>query len=85
MKMLSDYPPFLVKIGIFMEDNQLGQIIQARQAFCESSVKPKGNYLGYFRVPFNLSTDFAWHKIQKGLYALESSKVYSFHFIDCPP
>ncbi len=47
--------------------------------------KFKGNYLGFFRSPIDLSTGFAWHRVQKGLYALESSKVYSFHFIDCPP
>ena len=32
-----------------------------------------------------LSTGFAWHRVRKGLYALESSKVYSFPFIDSPP
>ena len=45
----------------------------------------KCNYLGFFRSPIDLSTGFAWHKVQKGHYALESSKVYSFHFIDSPP
>ena len=39
-------------------------------------IKKICNYLGYFRAPFDLSTDFAWHKIQEGFYALESSKVY---------
>ncbi len=27
--------------------------------------KPDGNYSGIFREPFDLSTDFALHKIQK--------------------
>ena len=36
----------------------------------------KGNYSGIFREPIDLSTDFAWHRVRKGLYALESSKIY---------
>ena len=36
----------------------------------------QSNYSGIFREPIDLSTDFAEHKIQKGFYALENSKIY---------